>query len=135
MLCAISNNIEAKEKYMNKKLTPPISSKVLKDVNRIITAAKDKTKVFVDIDGTIVTEYGEPNQQVLSLMNYLAEKNIDIYLWSAGGEENCRKVAKKYNIEKMVVGYLPKPTISIDDMHYDDYVFLKIHPADLESND
>ena len=35
----------------------------------------------------------------------------------------------------MVVGYLPKPTISIDDMHYDDYVFLKIHPADLESND
>ena len=100
MLCAISNNIEAKEKYMNKKLTPPISSKVLKDVNRIITAAKDKTKVFVDIDGTIVTEYGEPNQQVLSLMNYLAEKNIDIYLWSAGGEENCRKVAKKYNIEK-----------------------------------
>jgi len=135
MLCAISNNIEAKEKYMNKKLTPPISSKVLKDVNRIITAAKDKTKVFVDIDGTIVTEYGEPNQQVLSLMNYLAEKNIDIFLWSAGGEENCRKVAKKYNIEKMVVGYLPKPTISIDDMHYDDYVFLKIHPADLESND
>ena len=120
---------------MTKKLSTPINSKVFKEVNRILAAAKEKTKVFVDIDGTIVTELGQPNQQVLSLMNYLADKNIDIYLWSAGGEENCRKVAKKYNIEKMVVGYLPKPTISIDDMHYDDYVFLKIHPADLESND
>ncbi len=117
---------------MEINLNMPINAKSLAKVDDIIRASGDHPVVYIDIDGTIVTEEGTPNEHVISLMNYLHKKNAEIYLWSVGGKQNCKTVAERYNIEHLVVAYLPKPMISIDDMQYDDYVFLKLHPADLE---
>ena len=66
------------------------------------------------------------------MLAYLHRSGCRIYLWSAGGDDNCRSVAARCGIEHMVSAYLPNPVISVDDMHYDDYVFLKLHPSDLE---
>lgn len=113
------------------KLDAKINDETMKKVDDIIRASEGKPVVFIDIDGTIVTDAGTPNEHVLSLMKYLKDRNATIYLWSVGGTENCTRVAKKYQIEYMIKDYLPKPMISIDDMHYDDYVFLKLHPDQL----
>ena len=104
----------------------------MESVKSIVAASGTRCVAYFDIDGTLVNDDNEPNVHVLSLLNYLHARECRIYLWSAGGEDNCRRVAARYGIEAMISAYLPKPVISVDDMRYDDYVFLKLHPRDLE---
>jgi hypothetical protein len=109
----------------------PIKPDAFAKVRSIVAASGPSCVAYFDIDGTLVTEEGHPNEQVLALMKYLHEQKVRIFLWSAGGDDNCRRVAALYGIEAMIEAYLPKPVISVDDMRYDDYVFLKLHPDDL----
>ena len=109
-----------------------IKPAAMESVRSIVAASGGKCVAYFDIDGTLVNDDNEPNQHVLSLLFYLYERKCRIFLWSAGGDDNCRKVASRYGIESMVEAYLPKPVISVDDMRYDDYVFLKLHPSDLD---
>jgi hypothetical protein len=110
----------------------PIKAATLEKVRSIVAASMPNCVAYFDIDGTLVTEEGTPDEHVLALMKYLHDQQVRIFLWSAGGDGNCRRVAALYGIEAMVEAYLPKPVISVDDMRYDDYVFLKLHPDDLE---
>jgi len=109
----------------------PLSAQTMEKVDSIVNASGKYGVAYFDIDGTIRSHDRVPNVQVLALLAYLHERGIRIYLWSAGGEDNCREVAARCGIENLITGFLPKPVISVDDMHYDDYVFLKLHPADL----
>jgi hypothetical protein len=109
----------------------PIKAATLQNVKSIVKASAPNCVAYFDIDGTLVTDDGDPNEHVLALMKFLHEQKVRIFLWSAGGDDNCRRVAGKYGIESMIEAYLPKPVISVDDMRYDDYVFLKLHPDDL----
>jgi hypothetical protein len=109
----------------------PISAQTLAKVDKIVDACDRYGVAYFDVDGTILDDNAMPNAQVLALLAYLHERGVRIYLWSAGGEENCRVAATRCGIEKLVTAFLPKPVISVDDMRYDDYVFLKLHPADL----
>jgi predicted HAD superfamily phosphohydrolase YqeG len=109
-----------------------IKPAAMESIKSIVAASGAKCVAYFDIDGTLVTDDNEPNEQVLSLLHYLHSRRCRIFLWSAGGDDNCRKVAARYGIESMVEAYLPKPVISVDDMRYDDYVFLKLHPSDLD---
>ncbi|MDX2018949.1 MAG: HAD family hydrolase [Deltaproteobacteria bacterium] len=112
----------------NAQLDPVAMDKV----KSIVQASGERCVAYFDIDGTLVNDDNEPNVHVLSLLTYLHARQCRIYLWSAGGDDNCRKVAERYGIASLVSAYLPKPVISVDDMRYDDYVFLKLHPRDLE---
>jgi hypothetical protein len=109
----------------------PIKAATLQKVRAIVAASSPGCVAYFDIDGTLVTEDGHPNEHVLALMHFLHGQKVRIFLWSAGGDDNCRRVAAQYGIEAMIEAYLPKPVISVDDMRYDDYVFLKLHPDDL----
>lgn len=109
----------------------PLSVETLERVRRVMKASKNGCVAYFDIDGTLVTDDNTPNEQVLTLLKLLHSEGARIYLWSAGGDENCRKVAARYGIEPYITACLPKPTISVDDMRFDDYVFLKLHPVDL----
>jgi predicted HAD superfamily phosphohydrolase YqeG len=100
-------------------------------VKQVVSASRGKCVAYFDIDGTLIDDDHLPNESVLSLLSYLHRSGARIYLWSAGGDEHCRDVAARYGIEAMISAYLPKPVISVDDLRYDDYVFLKLHPEDL----
>lgn len=104
----------------------------MEKVTSIVDAAGERCVAYFDIDGTLLTEDNQPNAYVLALLKHLHARGCRIYLWSAGGEDNCRRLAARCAIEPLVAAYLPKPIISVDDMRYDDYVFLKLHPGDLE---
>lgn len=110
----------------------PISARTLTKVDAIVDAADKYGVAYFDIDGTILDDDAMPNAKVLALLAYLHERGVRIYLWSTGGEENCRVAAARCGIENLITAFLPKPVISVDDMRYDDYVFLKLHPADLD---
>jgi hypothetical protein len=112
-----------------------LPSRTMERVDTIVKASGKYGVAYFDIDGTLITDDQVPDVQVLALLAYLHERGLRIYLWSAGGEENCRQAAARCGIESLISGYLPKPVISVDDMRYDDYVFLKLHPADLKPDD
>lgn len=110
-----------------------LSPKAMEKVASIVKASGKRCVAYFDIDGTLLTEEGDPNPRVLTLLSYLHRHGARIYLWSAGGDDNCRVVAERCGITHLITAFLPKPVISVDDMRYDDYVFLKLHPKDLES--
>jgi hypothetical protein len=116
------------------KLAPrvPLSAHTMERVDTIVNASGKYGVAYFDIDGTLLTDDHVPNVQVLALLDHLHERGVRIYLWSAGGEDNCREAATLCGIADRIAGFLPKPVISVDDMRYDDYVFLKLHPADLD---
>ena len=109
-----------------------LSAKAMKKVISIVKAGGPRCVAYFDIDGTLLTDDGDPNPRVLNLLSFLHRQGIRIYLWSAGGDDNCRTVAARCGISHLITAFLPKPVISVDDMRYDDYVFLKLHPRDLE---
>jgi hypothetical protein len=112
-----------------------IDAATLERVRSIVAASDRGCAAYFDIDGTLVTDDNHPNVHVLALLKFLHDRKVRIFLWSAGGDENCRRVAREYGIESMIEACLPKPVISVDDMRYDDYVFVKLHPADLAPKD
>jgi len=109
-----------------------LSARTMERVDAIVKASGKYGVAYFDIDGTLLTDDHAPNLQVLALLDHLHERGVRIYLWSAGGEGNCREAAALCGIEDLISGFLPKPVISVDAMRYDDYVFLKLHPADLD---
>jgi hypothetical protein len=119
------------------KFAPPVplSARTMEKVDTIVKASGKYGVAYFDIDGTLLTDDHVPNVQVLALLDHLHQRGMRIFLWSAGGEGNCREAAALCGIENLISGFLPKPVISVDDMHYDDYVFLKLHPADLDPED
>jgi hypothetical protein len=119
------------------KIAPrvPLSAPTMERVDAIVQASGKYGVAYFDIDGTLLTDDHAPNVKVLALLHHLHQRGLRIYLWSAGGEENCREAAAICGITDLISGYLPKPVISVDDMRYDDYVFLKLHPGDLDPKD
>jgi len=109
-----------------------LSPKAMEKVISLVKASGQRCVAYFDIDGTLLTDEGDPNPRVLALLTFLHGHGARIYLWSAGGELNCRTVAARCGITPLITAFLPKPVISVDDMRYDDYVFLKLHPKDLE---
>jgi hypothetical protein len=110
----------------------PLSPRAMEKVVSIVRASGKRCVAYFDIDGTLLNDDGDPNVRVLTLLSYLHDQGARIYLWSAGGDDNCRTVAARCGITHLITAFLPKPVISVDDMRYDDYVFLKLHPRDLE---
>src|SRR4051812_4565219 len=62
-------------------------------VRSIVEASKGRCVAYFDIDGTLLKDDNVPNRHVLALLEHLHEQGCLIYLWSAGGESNCRRVA------------------------------------------
>jgi hypothetical protein len=110
----------------------PLSARTMEKVDALVAASGKYGVAYFDIDGTLLTDDHAPNVQVLALLDHLHQRGVRIYLWSAGGEDNCREAAALCGITDRISGFLPKPVISVDDMRYEDYVFLKLHPGDLD---
>ena len=72
--------------------------------------------VFVDVDLTLVDADGRILDGAGDALKRLKDRGCHLFLWSTGGADYCRKVARLYALEDLFEGFVSKPDIIIDDM-------------------
>jgi phosphoglycolate phosphatase-like HAD superfamily hydrolase len=72
--------------------------------------------VFVDVDLTLVDADGRILDGAREALNSLKQRGCHLFLWSTGGTDYCRKVARLNGLEELFEGFTAKPDIVIDDM-------------------
>ena len=72
--------------------------------------------VFVDVDLTLVDADGRILDGAGSALKLLKDRGCHLFLWSTGGADYCRKVARLNGLEDLFEGFVSKPDIIIDDM-------------------
>jgi cation transport ATPase len=80
--------------------------------------------VYVDVDDTLVRWVGTkriPISRVIERVRALHAEGAEIYLWSTGGADYARSIASDLGIEQCFVGFLPKPSLIVDDQKIQDW--------------
>jgi cation transport ATPase len=80
--------------------------------------------VYVDVDDTLVRWVGTkriPIPRVVERVRSLHSEGAVIYLWSTGGADYAQSVASDLGIKECFAGFLPKPTLIIDDQAVQDW--------------
>ncbi|MES2070031.1 MAG: DUF705 domain-containing protein [Pseudomonadota bacterium] len=93
--------------------------------------------VFVDVDDTLVRSVGTkriPMPSVIAQVRRLKAEGATLFMWSSGGADYCRVTAAEIGISDCFDGYLPKPTVYLDDQPVDEWRFCKhFYPLQAES--
>ncbi|WP_309723229.1 HAD family hydrolase [Armatimonas sp.] len=91
--------------------------------------------VFVDVDDTLVRSVGTKRIPIVRTIQYvrrLKEEGWELYCWSAGGGEYARQSAEELGIVECFEGFLPKPTVMLDDLPPNSWRgFHVLHPSSL----
>ncbi|HZL95023.1 MAG TPA: hypothetical protein VFB99_15315, partial [Vicinamibacterales bacterium] len=72
----------------------------------------------VDVDDTLVRSVGRkriPIPSAIERVRTLHREGAQLYLWSTGGADYAKATAAELGLADIFVGFLPKPTIIIDD--------------------
>ncbi len=90
---------------------------------------------FIDVDDTLVRSTGSKRIRMPASIEYVRELHRDsfeLYCWSAGGADYARSSAVELGIADCFAGFLPKPTLILDDQAPEEWPsFRHIHPASL----
>ena len=73
---------------------------------------------YIDVDDTLVRSTGTkriPIPSAIERVRTLHREGATLYLWSTGGAAYAQATAKELGIEALFAGFLPKPTLIIDD--------------------
>ena len=93
--------------------------------------------IFVDVDDTLIRTVGNkiiPIAGTVEHITQLSREKAQLYCWSSGGADYARKIAGELGIEKLFLGFLPKPQILIDDQNTVDWRYLRqVTPSNLPS--
>lgn len=96
---------------------------------------KECPVIYIDVDDTFVRSFGTkriPMTGVIDKIKTLKKQGAMLYCWSSGGAEYARDSAKEFGIDDCFDGFLPKPTILIDDLRISKWKTLtEIHPNEL----
>lgn len=93
---------------------------------------------YVDIDDTLIRSFGSkriPMTHVVRYVKSLKEKGYTLYAWSMGGAEYAQKSAEELGITDIFSGFLPKPTMLVDDEHKNIWRVACVHPNDCHGTD
>ncbi|WP_309045956.1 DUF705 domain-containing protein [Marinobacter sediminicola] len=94
--------------------------------------------IYVDVDETIVRNYGRkriPMPNVIEHIKELNEQGATLYCWSSGGADYARESAAEFGIEYCFTGFLPKPQVVIDDQQFNSWRnLIEIHPNECADN-
>ncbi len=92
---------------------------------------------FVDIDDTLIRSMGTkriPMPNVVRKIIEAKEEGMQLYCWSSGGAEYAERSASELKIHHLFEGFLPKPTLMVDDRTPDEWRYLKcLHPNQVTS--
>lgn len=93
--------------------------------------------IFIDVDDTLVRSVGSkriPMPNVINQVKRLKHEGAMLYLWSSGGAEYCRMTAEEFGLSDCFIGYLPKPTVYIDDQPVNEWRFCEhVYPSQAEN--
>jgi len=73
---------------------------------------------YVDVDDTLVRSVGTkriPIPSAIARVRELHDQGWTLYLWSTGGAAYAESTAKELGLTHLFAGFLPKPTLIIDD--------------------
>ncbi len=91
--------------------------------------------VYVDVDDTLVRSAGAkriPIPPVIAAVKEMAASGSLLFAWSSGGADYAKQVAAELGIEGIFSGFLPKPTLMIDDQDPSEWRYLTVsHPSEL----
>lgn len=73
------------------------------------------TRICIDVDLTLVDANEDLLPGALEGLKLLKDKGYELTLWSYGGEERARAIARKHNLGCFFDGYATKPDFVIDD--------------------
>jgi hypothetical protein len=73
------------------------------------------TRISIDVDLTIVDENEELLPGVIEGLKTLKDNGFMLTLWSHGGEDRARMIARKHNLCCFFDGYATKPDLLVDD--------------------
>ncbi|MEI7575578.1 MAG: hydrolase [Armatimonadota bacterium] len=62
--------------------------------------------------------------RMVARVKELAAESVEMYLWSSGGSVYAREVAEQLGIAQLFKGFLPKPTLLVDDQHPSEWRYL-----------
>lgn len=74
--------------------------------------------IFLDVDDTLIRSFGTKQIPIPTAVQYVRDvfqAGYTLYLWSRGGAEYSREVARSLGIEHCFTGFLPKPDVVVDD--------------------
>lgn len=83
-----------------------------------VSTRAERTVVYVDVDDTLVRWAGTkriPIPRAIERARQLHRDGALLFLWSTGGAECARSIARDLDIEGCFEAFLPKPTLVIDD--------------------
>jgi cation transport ATPase len=84
--------------------------------------------VYIDGDDTLVRWASTkciPIPRTIQRVRTLHAEGAVIYLWSTGGAEYARSIAADLGIAECFAGFLPKPSLVIDDQAIQDWRDIK----------
>ena len=92
------------------------------------------TIIYVDVDDTLVRSIGTkriPMPRVIEGVRELKAAGATLFLWSSGGAAYARDTAAELGLMDCFEGYLPKPTVVLDDQAPHEWRGLTyVHPND-----
>jgi hypothetical protein len=94
----------------------------------------EKPVVYVDVDDTLVRSVGSkriPMPRVVEKVRRLHREGAILYLWSSGRAEYAKASADELGIAECFAGFLPKPTLIIDDQAVSDWRYCKARTPSL----
>jgi len=89
--------------------------------------------IFVDVDLTLIDAKGSLLPGVREALELLKNRGCHLHLWSTGGAEYVRAVAKRHQLTELFEGFSAKPDIVIDDMPATVLNALVFNPGDESS--
>lgn len=94
--------------------------------------------VYVDVDETLIRNFSRsriPMPAVIRKVRQLHAEGAELYCWSSGGAEYARQSARGIGLEDCFSGFLPKPTLLIDDQPVSEWRRLTyVHPNSVENS-
>ncbi len=92
--------------------------------------------IYFDIDDTLVRSAGAkriPMPSVIESVRRLKSEGALLFLWSSGGSDYCRRTAEELGITDCFEGFLPKPTLYVDDQPIQEWKLCRhLYPAQAE---
>lgn len=92
--------------------------------------------IYVDVDDTFVRSFGSkriPMSATLEYLRRLRERGATLYCWSSGGSEYARRAAEECGVADCFTAFLPKPQVLLDDVLFQDWRVLELHPNQCRS--
>jgi predicted HAD superfamily phosphohydrolase YqeG len=91
--------------------------------------------IYVDVDDTLVRHGSSaptPIARVIDQVKRLHARGFSLYLWSTGGAEYAQRIATELGVDGCFAGFLPKPTVLIDDQEISTWLLKSFHPREVD---